>query len=315
MKVAVIAVGGNALVTDNAHATIADQATAARSLASVLASIVRDGWRITLTHGNGPQAGFILRRSELVAELAPDIPQIGLDIAVADSQGGIGHILAAALLSELALEARGPQVAALITHVIVDPLEVSFTRPTKPIGGWMSRQEAMRSAREYGWHMAEEPDRGWRRLVPSPRPLRVVEAAAAALLLDHGFLVIAGGGGGIPLACANEDGYRGVEAVVDKDHTSALLAVELGADLLVLTTGVDQVCIDYGQPTEHPITSMTIDEAGTYFADGQFPAGSMGPKIEASISYLRARDGQVLITSPARLADALAGSSGTRITR
>jgi carbamate kinase len=312
-RTALVAVGGNALVADNDHSSIDHQFGAARRLAGSLREMAADGWRFVVTHGNGPQVGFILRRSDLVAEIAPEIPRLELDVCVADSQGGIGYILSSALINEWRSAHLPARVTAMVTHTAVSLSDPAFENPTKPIGSFYSAEEARRLERSEGWAMVEDSGRGWRRVVPSPRPLRVVEIEAVAALLREGFTVIAGGGGGIPVVEEDDGTFRGIEAVIDKDFASALMASALGVDLLVITTGVPQVAIDFGTPQQRFIDTMGVAELEQHLADGQFPPGSMGPKIEAALQFLRSGGREVLITSPEQLGAALAGSTGTRL--
>lgn len=312
-RTALVAIGGNALVSDNDHSSINHQFAAAQQLAGNLRAMATDGWRLVVTHGNGPQVGFILRRSDLVSQIAPEIPRLNLDLCVADSQGGIGYILSNALMNEWRAAHVPARITALVTNTVVSRSDPAFGAPTKPIGGFFSEEQARELERTEGWTMIEDSGRGWRRIVPSPRPLRIVELDAVALLLREGFTVIAGGGGGIPLVEEDDGTFRGVEAVIDKDFASALMASALGVDLLVITTGVPQVAIDFGTPSQRFIDTMGIAELERHLADGQFPAGSMGPKIEAALQFLRAGGREVLITSPDRLGEALAGRTGTRL--
>jgi carbamate kinase len=312
-RTAVVAVGGNALLEGGGPATIAEQFDAARRLAPYLCRLVADGWRIVLTHGNGPQVGFIMRRSDLVADIDPALPQLDLDMAVADSQGSLGYILGATLRGELRAAGLRHEVVAMLTHTVVDPEDPAFGAPTKPIGGFYEEAVARRLAEANGWAVAEDSGRGWRRLVASPRPVRILEQEAIETLVDAGFLVVAAGGGGIPVVERPDGRLEGVEAVIDKDFASALLARSVGADLLCITTGVDRVAIDFGTPQQRALDVVGIDEARRHLADGQFPAGSMGPKIEAALAFLEAGGDEVVITSPERLADALDGTAGTRI--
>jgi carbamate kinase len=312
-RTAVVAVGGNALLEGGGPATIAEQFAAARRLAPELCRLVADGWRIVLTHGNGPQVGFIMRRSDLVADIEPGLPQLDLDMAVADSQGSLGYILGATLQGELRARGLAQQVVAMLTHTVVDPEDPAFQAPTKPIGSFYEEAVARDLAEANGWTVAEDSGRGWRRLVASPQPARIVEQDAIDTLVDAGFLVVAAGGGGIPVVEDADGRLRGVEAVIDKDFASALLARSVGADLLCITTGVDQVAVNYGRPDQRALGVVTPDEARRHLADGQFPAGSMGPKIEAALGFLEQGGDEVLITSPDRLADALQGATGTRI--
>jgi len=309
---AVIAIGGNALIRDGQRGTIAEQFENAVETAGHIASLVADGWRVVVTHGNGPQVGFILLRSELVGDSSP-IPRLSLDMSVADSQGGIGHILGNALLNELGSRGIRDQVACVLTHVVVDERDPAFTDPTKPIGPAYSAEEAETKRTVEGWSMVEDSGRGFRRIVPSPHPLRIVETEQIRALVQAGFVVIAAGGGGIPVVETDPAGYRGVEAVIDKDLASALLAASLGIPLLVLSTGVERVAIHFRQPDERFLDRLTVSEASRYLEEGEFPRGSMGPKVEAAITFLEHGGSEVLITSPSSLERAFAGESGTRI--
>jgi len=309
---AVIAIGGNALIRDGQRGTIAEQFENAVETAGHIASLVADGWRVVVTHGNGPQVGFILLRSELVGDSSP-IPRLSLDMSVADSQGGIGHILGNALLNELGARGIRDQVACVLTHVVVDERDPAFTDPTKPIGPAYSAEEAETKRTVEGWSMVEDSGRGFRRIVPSPHPLRIVETEQIRALVQAGFVVIAAGGGGIPVVETDPAGYRGVEAVIDKDLASALLAASLGIPLLVLSTGVERVAIHFRQPDERFLDRLTVSEASRYLEEGEFPRGSMGPKVEAAITFLEHGGSEVLITSPSSLERAFAGESGTRI--
>jgi len=308
---AVIAIGGNALILDGQKGSIAEQFANATETASHIAALVADGWRVVVTHGNGPQVGFILLRSELIGE-SSGIPRLSLDMSVADSQGGIGHILGNALLNELGRRGLRDSVACILTHVVVDPADPAFGDPTKPIGPAYSAAEADAKRRDEGWAMVEDSGRGYRRIVPSPHPLRIVEAEQIKTLVSSGFVVIAAGGGGIPVVEATQ-GYEGVEAVIDKDLASALLASSLGIPLLVLSTGVERVAIHFRQPDQRFLDRLSVSEARRYLAEGEFPKGSMGPKVEAAITFLERGGSEVLITSPANLEQAFAGTSGTRI--
>lgn len=309
---AVIAIGGNALIRDGQRGSIAEQFENAVETAGHIAALVADGWRVVVTHGNGPQVGFILLRSELVGNSSP-IPRLSLDMSVADSQGGIGHILGNALLNELGSRGIRDQVACVLTHVVVDERDPAFTDPTKPIGPAYSAEEAETKRTVEGWSMVEDSGRGFRRIVPSPHPLRIVETEQIRALVEAGFVVIAAGGGGIPVVETEPAGYRGVEAVIDKDLASALLAASLGIPLLVLSTGVERVAIHFRQPDERFLDRLTVSEASRYHEEGEFPRGSMGPKVEAAITFLEHGGSEVLITSPSSLERAFAGESGTRI--
>ncbi|HET7472161.1 MAG TPA: carbamate kinase [Candidatus Limnocylindrales bacterium] len=308
---AVVAIGGNALILDGQRGTIAEQYDNAVEMARHIATLVAAGWGVVLTHGNGPQVGFILLRSELVGDSAP-VPALSLEMSSADSQGGIGHILAMALLNELAARGLPDRVAYVLTHTVVDPDDPAFAEPTKPIGPFYDAEGATAKERGSGWTMIEDSGRGYRRVVPSPKPLRIVESAQIRSLVDAGFVVVAVGGGGIPVV-ETPRGYEGVEAVIDKDRASALLAASLEVPLLVLSTGVEQVAWHFRQPDQRLIASMTAEEATRYLDEGEFPKGSMGPKIEAAVDFLGHGGDEVLITTPAALERAINGETGTRI--
>jgi len=310
-KTAVIAIGGNSLIKFGQLGTIAEQFGNARETAEQLAELVGEGWRVAVTHGNGPQVGFILRRSEAVP---PHIaPKLTLDMCDADSQGGVGYILQQPLGNALRARDINRPVAAVITQVEVDPADPEFRNPTKPIGHFHGEEEAEGYGREYGWTMVFDAGRGWRRVVPSPRPLAIVEADVLRILVEQGVVTICVGGGGIPVVRTDHGELRGVEAVVDKDYASALLARTIGAELLVISTQVERAAIDFGKPSERPLGELTVTEAERYLAEGQFPPGSMGPKIGAALEFLRSGGQQVLITDFPNLKRALDGETGTRV--
>ena len=309
---AVVAIGGNALILDGQRGTIAEQYENARETAQHIAALVATGWGVVVTHGNGPQVGFILLRSELVPEDAP-IPRLNLEMSVADSQGGIGHILSQALLNELGARGLPDRVVCVLTHVVVDEADPAFRTPTKPIGPFYTREQADERTARNDWTMIEDSGRGYRRVVASPEPVRIVEGAQIRSLVDAGFVVIAVGGGGVAVVETAPGHYRGVEAVIDKDRASALLAASLDVPLLVLSTGVEQVAVHFRQPDERWLDRITAAEAAGYLADGEFPKGSMGPKVEAAIRFLERGGQEVLITTPASLERAIAGETGTRI--
>jgi carbamate kinase len=310
---AVIAIGGNALINPGQQGTIDEQFANARHAARRVASlVVRDGWRVVVTHGNGPQVGFILLRSELAGSQI-FTPRLTLDMCGADSQGGLGYILTNSLSGELARLGRPDGAACVLTQTVVDPADPAFDRPTKPIGGAYSKQAAEELRVRQGWVLAEDAGRGYRRLVASPRPLRIVESEAIRALLNAGLVVVAAGGGGIPVVETEPGVYRGVEAVIDKDPSSALLASSLGVPLLVITTGVERVAVRYRLPDQRFLDRLTLDEAHRYLATDEFPEGSMGPKIRAAIEFLEHGGKQVIITSLDCLEAAVAGSAGTHI--
>jgi carbamate kinase len=311
-RAAVIAVGGNALILDGQRGTIPEQFENARAAARQVGALVADGWRIVLTHGNGPQVGFILLRSELVGDSAP-IPQLSLDMAVADSQGGLGYIIGNSLANELGRRGMPDRVACVLTQTVVDPDDPAFRQPSKPIGSAYSESEAELHRTRDRWVMVEDAGRGYRRVVASPRPCRIVETAAIRTLMEGGYIVIACGGGGIPVVEAEPGVYRGVEAVIDKDFASALLAASLGVPLFVLSTGVEKVAIRYRRPDQRFLDRMTPAEARRHLAAGEFPAGSMGPKVRAAIEFIERGGQEVVITSPDHLEEAVAGRTGTHL--
>lgn len=307
MSTLVIAVGGNAVLTEGQQGTYEQQLAHMASLAKVLADLVGDGHRVVLTHGNGPQVGNLAIQQEEGARLLPAQP---LFVLGAMTQGQMGHLMTAALSGIRAM--REQPVAAIVTHTLVDLSDPAFHRPTKPIGPFYPRHEAERLARERHWHVAEDAGRGWRRVVPSPEPQGLLEADAIRTLVEAGFMVVASGGGGIPVAWEGP-GIRGVNAVIDKDLSAQRLASAVGADTLVLLTGVDHVCLGFGTPQQRAVDSMTVDEASKHLADGEFPPGSMGPKVTAAIRFVRTGGARAVITSPSRMREALAGRVGTRV--
>lgn len=309
-KRVVVAIGGNSLITDPAHQSVEDQYLAAAETDHHIAELVAQGLDVVVTHGNGPQVGFILRRSELSSHELHEVP---LDVCGADTQGAIGYALQQNLLNDLRERGIDRSVVSLVTQVEVDPHDPAFAAPSKPIGSFMTEAEAARR-RDQGWQVNEDADRGWRRVVASPIPVRIVEIDAIRHLLAGGFVVIGVGGGGIPVTAAPDGSLRGVAAVIDKDLAAALLARELGADLLLISTSVEQVALRFGTPEQEWIDDMTVDEARQYLAEGiHFAAGSMGPKIKAVVSFLDGGGKAAIITSPANIAQALAGEAGTII--
>ncbi|HMP75273.1 MAG TPA: carbamate kinase [Kiritimatiellia bacterium] len=310
-KLAVIAIGGNSLIKDSRHMSVLDQYRAAGETAHHIASLVRDGWRIVVTHGNGPQVGFILLRSELAKGVLHQVP---LESCVADTQGAIGYQIQQSLENELRRRRMARPVATVVTQVEVNPRDPAFRNPSKPIGPFYSEADAKLHEERDGWALKEDAGRGWRRVVPSPKPVAIVEEPVIAELLKRGIIVIAVGGGGIPVVRKRGGVYKGCAAVIDKDAASALLAARLNADALLISTGVDRVVLNYGKPDEQPIVRMTAAEARRHLRAGQFPAGSMGPKIEAALYFLRRGGKRVIITQPHLIEDAMAGKNGTLIT-
>ena len=309
-KTAVIAVGGNSLITDSRHMSVLDQYRAAGDTSHHIAAIVAEGYRIVITHGNGPQVGFILLRSEVAKDV---IHQVPLDSCGADTQGAIGYHICQTLDAELLRRGIRRTVAAVVTQCVVDEKDPGFTDPNKPIGPFYSEEDARQHQKDDGWIMREDAGRGWRRVVPSPQPLEIIEEPAVRALLEKEIVVVAVGGGGIPVV-KNEDGsLRGVEAVIDKDRASCLLAKNLGAKLFIISTAVDKVALNFGKPDERPIDRMTVAEAKRYMEEGHFAPGSMKPKIESAIDFLEHGGEEVIITQPHLLKAAVEGKDGTHI--
>jgi carbamate kinase len=307
MSTIVIAIGGNAVLPEGGQGTYEEQLANLAGLSTAVSDLVWDGHRVVLTHGNGPQVGNLAIQQEEGADLVPPQP---LFVLGAMTQGQVGHLITAALCRGGAAE-RQP-VATVVTHALVDRSDPAFHHPTKPIGPFYLRQEAERLARERHWQVAEDAGRGWRRVVPSPEPQGFLEADAIRALVEAGFVVVAAGGGGIPVAREGA-GIRGVDAVIDKDLSAQRLASAVGADVLVLLTGVDQVWLGFGTPRQRAVGTMTVDEAEKHLADGEFPPGSMGPKVTAAIRFVRSGGRRVLITSPTRVREGLAGRDGTSV--
>ncbi len=306
----VVAVGGNSLILDDKHTSIHDQYEAARNTAKHVVDLMQHGYRVVLTHGNGPQVGFILRRSELSIGELPAVP---MHYAGADIQGAVGFMFVTAIESELARRSGSGSAVALVTRVEVDPEDPAFANPTKPIGSHMSEERAQRLAQELGWIVREDAGRGWRRVVPSPLPKQIVDLDALRILTDAGYTVVGCGGGGIPVRRSDDGGFTGVEAVIDKDLASSLLAQQLGADALVISTGVSKVALEFNTPNERWLDELTLAEARHYMAEGHFHAGSMGPKVTAVAGFVEATGRPGVITDPVHLIEALQGHNGTRI--
>jgi len=311
-KLAVVAVGGNSLIIDKDHQSIPDQYNAAALTARAIADMVQAGWNIVLTHGNGPQIGFILRRSELsIHEVSP----VPMDYAGADLQGAIGYMFDRALRNEFRRRGIARRPLAVVTQTLVDRNDPAFANPTKPIGSHFDEATARRIAAQQGWTVREDAGRGWRRVVPSPRPQRIVELDEICFLARAGYLVIACGGGGIPVIEDERGDLVGVEAVIDKDLASSLLARDLGADLLLVSTGVEKVAIHFNTPQQRWLDRITLDDARRLYAENHCDPGSMGPKICALIEFLEGGGAEGLVTNPQNLGLARAGDTGTRIVR
>ena len=309
-KLAVVAFGGNALLRPEDRGTQEEQIARAKQAARWLAEIVRHDYRLIVVHGNGPQVGNILIQAE---EASTKIPPQSLDVCVAQTEGSIGFMLQQAIRNRLESIGLGGDVSTVLTEVEVDPNDVAFKKPTKPIGPFFTRYRAEALERDLGWTMREDSGRGWRHVVPSPRPLRILNVKTIEHMLDSAAVVIAAGGGGIPVVRGRDGSWRGIEAVIDKDFASARLASDLHADLFIVLTGVSKVSINFGKPAQRALDRLTIAEAEKHLADGQFPAGSMGPKIEASLQFVRASGKQVLITDVEHLREALEEKDGTLI--
>ena len=290
--------------------SVYDQYRAAGLTSRHIAGIVAEGYRVVITHGNGPQVGFILLRSEMAKEVLHQVP---LDTCGADTQGAIGYQLSQTLDNELRRRGLSKSVAAVVTQVVVDGTDPGFENPSKPIGPFYSEATAKDHNEEYGWAMVEDAGRGWRRVVASPEPLEIIEESVIRHLLEEDVIVVAAGGGGIPVIRKDDGSLEGVAAVIDKDKTSSLLASNLGAEVLMISTAVDKVALDFGKPEQRDIDQMTVAEARSYLEEGQFAPGSMKPKIEAAVDFLESGGKQVIITQPHLLETALAGETGTHI--
>lgn len=311
-KVAVVAIGGNSLIKDKQHQTVRDQYEAAKETCRHIADMIEQGWNVAIGHGNGPQVGFILRRSEIAAKVA-GMHEVPLDACGADSQGAIGYALQQNLYNEFKRRGMQKAAATVITQVRVDGDDPAFQNPSKPIGGFMEQDEAQKRAEEESWSVVEDAGRGWRRVVPSPYPQEIVELDAVRRLINAGIVTITVGGGGIPVICNEQGDLEGVAAVIDKDYASALLAHSIDADLFLISTAVEYVHLNHGKPEQEIIREMTVSEAKKYIEEGHFAAGSMKPKIKAIIWFLEKGGGEAIITTPANIAQALKGETGTRI--
>lgn len=312
-KIAVVAIGGNSLIKDEKHKTVEDQYQAAKETTLHIADMIEAGWDVAIGHGNGPQVGFILRRSEIAAKVE-GMHEIPLDVCGADSQGAIGYALQQTLQNELYRRGIKKNVATVITQVLVDKNDTAFQNPSKPIGGFMDESEAQRRAREMDWSVVEDAGRGWRRVVASPLPKEVVELETVKALIAAGVVVITVGGGGIPVIDVGKGEFKGTAAVIDKDYASSLLAREIKADLFLISTAVEKVALNFGKPNQQWIERMTVAEARRYLDEGShFAKGSMAPKIQAILWYMESGGKQALITNPQNIGRALRGETGTWI--
>ncbi len=308
--IAVVAVGGNALIKDKTHKTVQDQFACAKDTMTHIVDMIEKGWDVVVTHGNGPQVGFILRRSELAKDVLHEVP---LDYCGADTQGAIGYMFQMALHNEFKKRGIDKHAATVVTQTVVDKKDPAFENPTKPIGTFMEEDEAKNRMDHDGWTVVEDAGRGWRRVVPSPLPVKIVEAPAISDLIHAGFTVVGVGGGGIPVIELEDGTLKGVEAVIDKDFGSSLLAMLIKADLFVISTAVEKVAINFNTPDEKWLDQMTVAEAKQYIAEGHFAPGSMLPKVKAIIQYLENGGKKALITDPEHIGEALDGKTGTWI--
>lgn len=311
-KLAVIAVGGNSLIKDKYHQTVEDQYDCILDTANYIVKIIEKGINVVITHGNGPQVGFILLRSEISKDQIHGIP---VPSAVADTQGAIGYQIQQAIQNILKKKKINKEIVTVVTQVLVDAEDPAFQNPTKPIGPFFGEEDAKLKQEKYNWNVVEDAGRGYRRVVPSPLPIQIVELESIRKLIKNDFLVVAVGGGGIPVTM-NEDGeLKGVPAVIDKDRASALLANNLKADFLIISTAIEQVFLNFGKENEKALSRITLGEAIQYCKEGHFAKGSMLPKMEAAIQFLENGGKEVIITTPQKLADAVIGNAGTTIVK
>lgn len=309
-KTAVVALGGNAITKKGVPDTIANQFEHTRQSLAGIVPLAKDGYRIVITHGNGPQAGNALLRVELARDKAPVLP---LGICVADTEGGMGYMIEQSLQNRIRKEGIDRDVVTIVTQVIVDKDDPSIKNPTKYLGQFYTHEEARQFARERGWKVKKDGDRGWRRVVASPIPLATVNAKAIKSLVAKGIIVIATGGGGIPVYIDENGDYEGLDAVIDKDRASAVLANEIGADLLIILTSVDKVALNFGKLDQEFLDKVTVAEMKKHFEEKHFPPGSMGPKVEAAIRFIESGGKEVIITSIEKAYEAVKGDAGTRI--
>jgi carbamate kinase len=309
-KLITIAIGGNSLITDPKKPDVPHQWDAVRETCEHIAAMIAEGWNVIITHGNGPQVGYILRRSEIAAKSG--IHDVPLDLIVADTQGAIGYMLQQALDNSMRRLGINRTVLTVVTQVRVDPDDPAFQNPNKPIGSFMTEEEAYKYEAE-GWNVMEDAGRGWRRVVASPKPLAIHEINAIRVLINNDYVVIAGGGGGVPVVRNQHGELRGAYAVIDKDRASSLLAQTLRADLFIISTGVEKVALNFNKPNQQLLDQITLAEAQQYITEGHFAAGSMLPKIEAAVEFIKMGGPQAIITDPPNLARALRGETGTRI--
>ena len=308
--VVVVAVGGNSLIKDSKHQTVQDQFEAGAESMHHIADMIESGYDVVVTHGNGPQVGFILRRSELSRHELHEVP---LDYCGADTQGSIGYMFAQALHNEFNKRKLDKKAVAVVTQTVVDRNDKAFQNPTKPIGSFMDEQTAKEKQEKEGWNVVEDAGRGWRRVVPSPIPTEIIEAEAIRKLIDDGFVVIGVGGGGIPVIRKENGDLVGVEAVIDKDFGSSVLATLINADMFVISTAVEKVAINFNKPDQKWLDKLTVAEAKKYMEEGHFAKGSMLPKVQAILRFIENGGKAAIITNPENLSRALRGETGTWI--
>ena len=309
-KIIVVALGGNALVQEGEKGTIQEQFANTRKSITGIVQCIKKGFDVVITHGNGPQVGNMLLRTELSRDKVPDLP---LEICVADTEGAIGYMIQQTMVNSLQKEQINKCAVTVLTQVIVDKNDNAFRNPTKPIGSFFTAEEAGKIINEKGWKMVEDSHRGYRRVVASPVPLKIVERESVKRLLESGEVVVAAGGGGIPVIVEEGGSLEGVDAVVDKDLASSVLALDIKADYLMMLTGVENVCLNYGESNQKPLETITIEEAERYMAEGHFPPGSMGPKIQAAVNFLKGGGESVFISAIDKAWEAISGKTGTRI--
>lgn len=309
MSTILIAVGGNSLIRSGEKGTVAEQLTNARRTAAAIVGLIRDGHRLVITHGNGPQVGASLLRSERASD---QVPSLTLDVCGAATQGEIGYLLSQSLNHELAAAGLHVPVASIVTQTVVSLDDPAMQHPSKPIGPFYSRLDAEERCRLFKWQIVEDAARGYRRVVPSPEPVEIIELEVIRDLINDGVLVVACGGGGIPVV-RTSDGVQGVEAVIDKDRASALLASQLRVDVFAISTDTDYVYLDYKKPAQRPLLRVTAAELEEHYKAGHFPPGNMGPKVESALRFLRSGGKEAVITSYEHLCAALAGRAGTHI--
>ena len=312
-KLAVLAIGGNSLIKDKQHESVEDQYDAICETAQHIAGMIEQGYNIVVTHGNGPQVGFILRRSEIAQEVA-GIHAVPLVNCGADTQGAIGYQIQQSLYNEFKKRGINKKTATVVTQVIVDKNDVAFRKPTKPIGTFYTKEQARELQKKNpDWVIIDDVGRGYRKVVPSPMPIEIVEQEAIELLVKNGFSVVGVGGGGIPVL-RNKDGtLEGVDAVIDKDNASSLLAINIHADIFIISTAVEKIYLNFNKPEQRALDKLTLIEAKKYIEEGHFAKGSMLPKIQAIVRFLEAGGKEAIVTNPKSLEKAIKGLTGTHI--